>query len=515
MTGTEPTASAAPAALDGLDGSPVPDQPDDPPPPTLPRPGGVLQGYHQGPLDEAVDPDGRVRAGYADIVAALDGVGIEGLRAAAAGLDRLREAEGIVFTADIDGELHEQPFPFDPVPRLLSAADWQLIGAGLTQRTRALNAFLADVYDQGQIVRDGRVPGWVVEHCPGYLPAARDLVPGAGPRASVLGFDLLHAPSGRWVVLEDNLRVPSGLGYAIANRLTAAAALPMLHPWPGLRSPDRVGRALHDALSAAAPPRFRGSAPQVAVLSDGPDNSAWYEHRLLARAMGVPIVTPGDLGGGADGITAGVDGRRLAIDVLYRRLGDDEIVGGPAVSATANALLLAASRAGSVSVANAPGNGVGDDKASYAFVHTMIDYYLGEAPVIGDVGTWVLADSDQYECIRHRLHELVVKPVDGSGGAGVMIGPEMTEEQIGRMRVVVDAAPQRFIAQEVIRFSSHPTLTPDGLAPRHVDLRVFALAGVDGLVTVPDVALSRVALESDGLLVNSSRGGGSKDTWLL
>ena len=476
---------------------------------------GVLRGYSPGPLDEAVDPQGRIRPGYVDVVAALDSAGIDTLRAAAKDLDRLRAAEGIVFTADIDGVLQEQAFPLDPIPRLLSAADWARIGAGLRQRTRALNAFLDDVYGRVEIVRDGLIPDWAVRQCPGFLPEARDLAPGGRPRVAVLGFDLLHAPSGEWVVLEDNLRVPSGLGYAVANRRTAAAALPMLYPWEGVRSPDRVGSMLLQALISAAPPHCRRSTPQVAVLSDGPVNSAWYEHTLLARAMGVPVVTPSDLAGDADGITATVDGRSIGIDVLYRRLADDEIVAGPAVSPEVNLLLQAASRAGAVAIANAPGNGVADDKATYAFVHTMIDYYLAEKPVIGDVGTWVLADPRQYEAVRDRLPELVVKPVDGSGGAGVMIGPEMNDEQIRQMQASVAAAPERFIAQEVIRFSSHPTLTADGLAPRHVDLRVFALAGADGAVTIPEVALSRVALESDGLLVNSSRGGGSKDTWLM
>ena len=474
----------------------------------------VLHGYQPEPLDEAVDPGGHVRPGYTEIFAALDTTGIDGLRAAGARLDRVRTEAGITFIADIDGELQEKPFPLDPIPRVLSAADWAGIGGGLRQRTTALNAFLDDVYGQAQIVRDGIIAEAVIRHCPGFLPAARDLAPGGRPRAAILGFDLLHAPSGRWVVLEDNLRVPSGLGYAVSNRRTAAAALPMLHPWPGLRSPESVGAALHSTLSQAAPPRCRRSSPSVVVLSDGPENSAWYEHRLLADAMGVPIVHPTDLSGDANGVNATVDGAALGVDVLYRRLGDDELVDGPAVSAAANALLVAASRAGSVSVVNTPGNGVADDKAIYAFVHTMITYYLGEQPLIGDVGTWVLADPDQYEGVRNRLHELVVKPVDGSGGAGVMIGPDLNESEIAVMRATVQAAPHRFIAQEVIRFSSHPTLTPAGLAPRHVDLRVFALAGLGGSVTVPDVALSRVALESKGLLVNSSRGGGSKDTWL-
>ncbi|MGS0685832.1 circularly permuted type 2 ATP-grasp protein [Nakamurella sp. GG22] len=474
----------------------------------------ILEGYPAGPLDEAVTPEGRVREGYRDIVDALESTGIDKLRAAAADLDRVRVTEGISFIADVEGELREQPFPLDPVPRVLSAADWTTIGAGLRQRTRALNAFLADVYGEARIVSDGVISAAVVHNCPGFLPAARDLAPGGRPRATVLGFDLLHAPSGEWVVLEDNLRVPSGLGYAVANRRTAAAALPMLHPWRNLLSPETVGGALHEALSAAAPPGCRRPTPQVAVLSDGPENSAWYEHRLLADAMAVPVVTPADLRGDADGVTTEIDGLSVGLDVLYRRLGDDEIVVGPATSPDVNAMLARAAAAGSVSLVNVPGNGVADDKAMYAFVHTMIGYYLAEDPLIGDVGTWVLADPAQYAGVRDRLHELVVKPVDGSGGAGVMIGPDLTAQQVASMRAEVAAAPERFIAQEVIRFSSHPTLTPEGLRPRHVDLRAFALAGPDGAVTVPDVALSRVALESDGLLVNSSRGGGSKDTWL-
>ena len=474
----------------------------------------VMSGYPAGPLDEAVDPDGNIRPGYANIMRALDGVGIEGLRTAADQLNAKRMTEGISFIADIDGVLQEQPFPLDPIPRVLSGSDWAGISAGLHQRTRALNTFLNDIYGEQQIVKDGVIAESVINNCPGFLPAAADLAPGGRPRAAILGFDLLHAPSGRWVVLEDNLRVPSGLGYAVASRRTAAAALTMLHPWPGLRSPEGVGTAMRDCLLQSVPPNCRRETPQIAVLSDGPDNSAWYEHRLLADAMGVPIVRPDDLSGDADGVTAIVDGRSFGVDILYRRLGEDELIAGPAVSESANTLLLAASRAGTVSVVNTPGNGVADDKAIYAFVHTMIHYYFGEDPLIGDVGTWVLADPGQYDAVRDRLQELVVKPVDGSGGAGVMIGPDLDDAEIAAMRADVAKAPHLYIAQEVIRFSSHPTLTPAGLEPRHVDLRVFALAGTDGEVVVPDVALSRVALESEGLLVNSSRGGGSKDTWL-
>ncbi|HEY5878830.1 MAG TPA: circularly permuted type 2 ATP-grasp protein [Nakamurella sp.] len=475
----------------------------------------LLAGYRPGPLDEAVAEDGTVRPGYMAIVEALTPGGVDGLRATAKDLDQRRVAEGISFIAEIDGVLTEQPFPLDPIPRVIGLDDWTAIHAGLAQRARALNAFLDDVYGPMRIVQEGVIPESVVRECPGFLPAAADLAPGGRPRATVVGFDLLHAPHGEWVVLEDNLRVPSGLAYAVANRRTAAAELPVLHPWPGLRSPETVGADLLAALRQAAAPRCPRDTPQVAVLSDGPANSAWYEHRLLAELMGVPVVTPADLSFDEAGVTAMVAGAPMPVDVLYRRLGDDELIAGEPVHAAVNERLVAACRAGTVSVANVPGNGVGDDKAIYAFVHPMIRFYLGEEPLIGDVGTWMLAHPGQYEGVRDRLAELVVKPVDGSGGTGVMIGPDLTEPEVAAMLEQVAAAPHRFIAQEVIRFSVHPTLTAEGLRPRHVDLRVFALAGRDGSVVVPDVALSRVALESEGLLVNSSQGGGSKDTWLI
>jgi carboxylate-amine ligase len=475
----------------------------------------LLDGYQPGPLDEAVTADGSVRPGYTAIFDALTPGGIDGLRATARDLDRRRVDEGIAFIAEIDGVPTEQPFPLDPIPRVIALDDWDAICAGLAQRARALNAFLDDVYGPMRIVEAGVIPESVVRDCPGFLPAAAGLAPGGRPRATVVGFDLLHAPSGKWVVLEDNLRVPSGLAYAVANRRTAAASLPVLHPWPGLRSPETVGRDLLHALRQAGPPRCPRDVPHVAVLSDGPTNSAWYEHRLLAELMAVPVVTPADLSGDADGVVARVDGEPWPVDVLYRRLGDDELIAGDPVDAAVDALLVAAARAGTVAVANVPGNGVGDDKAVYAYVHPMIRFYLDEEPLIGDVGTWVLAHPGQYEGVRDRLAELVVKPVDGSGGSGVMIGPDLTDAEIAQMVERVDAAPHLFIAQDVIRFSCHPTLIRDGLRPRHVDLRVFALVGRDGTVVVPDVALSRVALESEGLLVNSSQGGGSKDTWLV
>lgn len=479
----------------------------------------LLPDYGRPPLDEAIDPSGAVRDPYRPVLSALGALGADGLGARVADMEAARAAEGIVFTAHVEGRLQEQVFPLDPVPRLIGADTWRHLEAGAVQRARALNAFLADVYGSGpdgpaadrrpDIVADGVIPASLVTHVPGYQPAASSLVPGGTPRATVYGLDLLTDQHGRWVVLEDNLQVPSGLGYALANRRSAAAAFPELHREAGsLQSPDSTGRLLHRALMDAAPPRCERSTPQVVVLSDGPANSAWFEHRTLAQEMGVPVVHQDDLRSNGSGVGAVVDGEHLDIDVVYRRLGNDELLGDTA----AGTLLRRAAAAGTVAIANAPGNGVADDKAVYAFVGPMIRYYLGEQPILDDVGTWVLSDPGQYAAVRGRMGELVVKPVDGSGGEGVMIGPTLSAAKVQDLERTVARAPHRFIAQEVISFSTHPTLCGTTLEPRHVDLRLFVLSGTQTVV-VP-TALTRVALAAGGLLVNSSQGGGSKDTWV-
>jgi carboxylate-amine ligase len=472
----------------------------------------LLHGYGRVPLDEAIDPDGGVREPYRRLLATLDEIGHQGIETRRAELERYRAHEGIVFTAHIGGEYSEQVFPLDPVPRLIGVPSWAHLRAGAAQRARALNAFLADVYSatsQPSIVADGIIPQRVVQSVPGYRPAAAGLAPGGHPRATVHGLDLLTDQDGHWVVLEDNLQVPSGLGYTLANRRSLAAAFPeLIGTVPGVRSPEVIGSLLRRALMDAAPPRCQRSEPQVVVLSDGPVNSAWYEHRTLAAEMGVPVVHPDDLVADGDSVAARTATGLWGIDVVYRRLGNDELLG----ETRAGELLRTAAAAGTVSIANAPGNGVADDKAVYAFVGPMIRYYLGEEPVFADVGTWVLGEPDQYAAVRGRMGELVIKPVDGSGGEGVMIGPELTKAQIAQLEEHVAQAPHRFIAQEVIRFSTHPTLSGSHLRPRHVDLRLFVLSGAETVV-VP-AGLTRVALEADGLLVNSSQGGGSKDTWL-
>lgn len=478
----------------------------------------LLSGYGSHPLDEAVTPGGSLRPAYEPVFEVLDTIGSGGLAERDRRLAAVRAEQGLIFTAPVDGVLRDQVFPLDVVPRIIGTATWAHLSSGAAQRARALNAFLADVYadrpagDPARIVADGVIPDRLVRRAPGYLEAAAGLVPPEVARASVYGLDLLTDEEGRWVVLEDNLQVPSGLAYALANRRTAAAVLPELYEMAAeVASPETLGGLFRAALAGARPAGCR-TDPQIAVLSDGPANSAWYEHRTLAAEMGVPVVLPADLHAVGDGVGIRTADGELRIDVLYRRLGNDELIDQP--ENAPGRLVKQAMRSGTLTMANAPGNGVADDKAIYAFVGPMIRYYLGEEPILADVGTWVLADPQQYEAVRGRMDQLVVKPVDGSGGEGVMIGPELTEQQVLDLEAEVAANPYRYIAQEVVRFSTHPTLVGDRVRPRHVDLRIFALSSSPTSVVVPPVGLTRVARQSAGLLVNSSQGGGSKDTWI-
>jgi carboxylate-amine ligase len=410
---------------------------------------------------------------------------------------------------------------------VVSAADWAHLSRGVEQRTRALNAFLDDVYRPAgrrrtdterdpEVVRAGIVPSWIVSASPGLRPGAVGLAWTGQQRITVAGLDLLRGPDG-WVVLEDNLRVPSGIGYAISNRDSARAALPQLHADPAvsaLADPHEAVDVLRAALVDAAPPRCDGP-PQLGLLTDGELNTAWYEHRLLAAAMGIPIVTPDTLWPTpTGGVAVQVDGDRVPVHVLYRRFDEADLAAHLTPTGTpVDVLLGEAVRAGQLALANVPGNGVADDKATYRYVPEMIRFYLGEEPVLATVPTWLLADQGDEAAVRDRLHELVVKPVDGYGGQGVVFGPQCSAAELARLRAEVAATPHRFVAQEPVDFTTVPTVVDGLVAPRHADLRVFAVAGTTTR-TLP-APLTRVALEEGSLLVNSSRGGGSKDTWVL
>lgn len=446
---------------------------------------------------------------HRQVVARVEAASPGLLRARLAERDRAVESAGMLFI--VDGA--RRPFEIDLLPRIISAAEWAPLATGLTQRARAIELFLRDVYSAGECIRDGVIPESVVHSSPGWRPAGRRIPPGT-VHAAIMGFDLVTDDSGVYRVLEDNVRVPSGAGYALAARELLDQVMPEL-PRPGLlRDPGSVIGLLQRTLRAVAPP---GAADAlIALVSDGADNSAWFEHRLLGERAGLILAGLGDLEVTGDAVTVRGGSGPVPVDVLYLRLSQevDELV--TAAGRPIGAELMAAAEAGRVTLVNAPGNGVADDKATYPYVPALIEYYLGEKALIADVPTLRCHDEAERAQVLDRLAELVTKPVDGFGGAGVLIGPQASADEIARRRKDIAADPQRWIAQDMITLSTQPTVADGRLEPRHVDLRVFTyLTGVGPLdAHVADLALTRVA-PAGTMVVNSSRGGGAKDTWLL
>jgi uncharacterized circularly permuted ATP-grasp superfamily protein len=411
-----------------------------------------------------------------------------------------------------------QPLLLDPFPRVVSAADWATVAAGVQQRHRALNAFLADAYRAAgrrrgdadrdpELVRAGVLPQWAVAQSPARHPDAVGQARPGQQRATVAAVDVLRTASGEWMAAADHLQVPAGLGYALANRESARAALPDLTA----AAPDDPRAALtvlRDGLAAAAPPGT--PAPRIAVLSAGESDNAWFEHRFLADALGVPLVRAADLWPRLDGgVEASLDGVRHPIDVLYRRFDDGMLAAfRTPTGQSLDALLTEAVRSGRLGLANVPGNGLADDTATYAWVPAMIRFYLGEEPIIGSVPTWVLADEQQWAQVRDRLHELVVKPVAGYGGRGTVFGPSCSAAELAALEAEVAAAPYRYVVQEPVAATTLPTLVGGSLQPRRVDLRVLSVAAADGTARALRAPLTRVSL-------GPGAGRGTKDTWLL
>ncbi|WP_201787202.1 carboxylate--amine ligase/circularly permuted type 2 ATP-grasp protein [Actinoplanes sp. TFC3] len=458
--------------------------------------------------DEAF-PNGDVASSYEGIVTVLSALGPAGLRRREDAKDDEQRARGITFS--VAGEAATRLFPFDLVPRIVPAADWQQLDGGLIQRVRALDAFVNDVYGEREVVRDGIIPEWVIDGSPELRPSGA-LINRPGVRAQVAGVDLVRDGDGNWCVLEDNLRVPSGIAYAMQNRRLAETVLPELPRPDSLISPEStpqlLKRALLDAAGAAA-----GDDPQLVVLSQGPDDSAWFEHTMLAEEMGVPLVRSTDLLVDEGVVHRVRNGRKHRVDVIYLRMGEDSLVHSPGADGMPlGPSLVTALSANSVVLANALGNGIGDDKAVYAYVPQLIEYYLGEKPLLNDVPTYLCGIPEQRAEVLDRLAELVLKPVDGYGGDRVMIGPHAGEQDLAAVRRQIKTAPHRWVAQEVVALSTAPVFDGHELSPRHVDLRAFVFTGRESVVA--PAALTRVA-PAGSMIVNSSRGGGSKDTWLL
>ena len=478
----------------------------------------ITGGYEptSGFVDELFATSGEPRPHAVEIAAALDRLGRDQLIAAGARRDAIFMQQGITFeVTGADGAAAtDRPFPLDLVPRIIPATEWRQIKRGVAQRIRALNAFVDDVYHGREIAHEKVVPWPLVVTRPSFARAVHGIRPPNGVYCHVSGCDLVRDGDGIWRVLEDNVRTPSGISYVLENRVAMTRLVPELFDAYRVRPVDDYPALLRGALRDVAP---AGEAePTIVVWTPGPLNSAYFEHAFLARQMGVELVEASDLVVRDERCYMRTTSGLARVHVVYRRIDDDfidplefrpdSLLGVPG--------LLRAYRAGTVAIANAIGTGVADDKAVYHYVPEMIRYYLGEEPLLENVRTYLLEDPEQLELVLDRLPELVCKPTAESGGKGVFIGPSATAEEVATQRALILAEPARWIAQELVRLSTVPTIQPDGrLAPRHVDLRPFAIYG-DDIKIVPG-GLTRVALREGSMIVNSSQGGGSKDTWVL
>jgi uncharacterized circularly permuted ATP-grasp superfamily protein len=454
--------------------------------------------------DEAFDDEGAPRQHYTRLIAELERTDLHELDLAASGDLHSR---GVAFHSATG----DSRFRMDPVPRLLPSEEWDDLAAGLTQRVRALNAFLADAYGERRIVEAGAVPAHVIEEADGYEPWMRDVRVPHGAYAGMAGLDVVRGADGRLLVLEDNLRTPSGIAYMEAARDVLEERL-----HESAHEPKRSIAPIYDLLCAA----LRGTAPEgvdepsIVLLSDGASNSAWFEHETIARTLAIPVVGLADLEHRAGRLYARDGPRLVPVDVIYRRTDEDRLAGhGGRPTPLADALLEPLRR-GTVASFNAFGTGLGDDKLVHAYVEDMIRFYLGEEPLVDSVPTYDLGDPEQLTEVLERLDELVIKPRTGFGGYGVVIVPHATREDRDRVERALRSNPGRYVAQETIALSRHPTVCGSRLEPRHIDLRPFVLTAGDDVSVIPG-GLTRVAFDAGALVVNSSQNGGGKDTWVL
>jgi Uncharacterized conserved protein len=451
-----------------------------------------------------------VRAPYREIHSALARMTQKELRGRTDALASSYLAQGVTF--DFAGE--ERPFPLDAVPRVIPQDEWSTVEAGVKQRVKTLELFLADVYGPQRAVKDGVIPARLVSSSEHFHREAAGIEPANGVRIQVSGIDLIRDENGDWRVLEDNVRVPSGVSYVISNRRVMAQTLPELFMSMRVRPVGDYPQRLLAALRAAAPTGV--DDPTVVVLTPGVYNSAYFEHTLLARLMGVELVEGRDLFCSGGRVWMRTTAGPTRVDVIYRRVDDefldpllfraDSMLGSPG--------LMLAARLGNVTIANAVGNGVADDKLVYTYLPDLTRYYLGEDAIIPNVQTWRLEEPGALEEVLDRLDELVVKPVAGSGGKGLVVGPDASKDELETLRTQLRADPRGWIAQPVVQLSTIPTLVEEGMRPRHADLRPFAVNDGSDVWVLPG-GLTRVALPEGQLVVNSSQGGGSKDTWVV
>ncbi len=474
----------------------------------------MFQRYELGMVyDEMFERSGEARPHCRALLEDLLAFSAPELREYQAESDRAFLTQGITFTVYGDEQGTERIFPYDLLPRIIPAAEWHVLERGLRQRLTAINLFLKDVYHEGRILAEGVIPRDLVQSCRHFRREMRGVHVHRDIYVSVAGTDLVRLQDGRFVVLEDNLRVPSGVSYMLANREVMKRVFPGLFDRYNVSSIAHYGQALLATLRTLAPPNR--SDPTFVVLTPGVGNSAYFEHAFLAREMGVPLVEGRDLLVHDNIVYMRTTAGLRRVDVIYRRVDDDFLdpLAFRPDSFLGVAGLLNAYRAGNVSLANAIGTGLADDKAVYAYIPAIIRFYLSEEPILSNVETYLLANPSDRQYVLEHLDSLVVKAVGESGGYGMLIGPHSTARERERFRDMIRSDPRNFIAQPTLSLSQAPCFVDDRIEPRHVDLRPYVLYGAD--VTIVPGGLTRVALRKGSLVVNSSQGGGSKDTWVL
>jgi uncharacterized circularly permuted ATP-grasp superfamily protein len=466
-------------------------------------------------FDEMLGSDSQnTRQPYERLMAWLDDQDLKKLYKKSATAEELFRRVGITFNVYGDKKAEERLIPFDLIPRILSAKEWRMLERGIIQRVAAINAFLEDIYNGQQILKAGIIPEDLIYKNKAFLPQMCGFKPPGGVYTHVVGVDIVRTSENEFFVLEDNARVPSGVSYMLENRSTMQHMFPELFTTHQIKPISNYPKELFKSLALCAENTF--SDPNIVVLTPGIYNSAYYEHSFLADEMGVELVQGSDLKIHDGRVMIRTTTGTQNVDVIYRRVDDDFL---DPLSFNPNSLLgtpglFDAYRNGSVILANAPGTGIADDKAIYSYIPEIIKFYTGERALLNNIPTWRCSEADNLQYVLEHLHELVVKEVHGSGGYGMLVGPAASKREIAAFRRKLKANPRKYIAQPTLALSTVPILTRNGLAPRHVDLRPFVLVSPNSIEVTPG-GLTRVALKKGSLVVNSSQGGGTKDTWVI
>ncbi len=479
------------------------------------RPSVSQPAYPSKGFDETFDAAGQARSHASRLVKHFQALSSKELGDLQRSINRTISDMGISFTVYSEGSNIDRSWPLDAFPRTIPGSEWDIVARGLKQRLRALNLFINDLYNERKILADGVVPSALIDSSKNYLAPCKGVTPAHGVWAHICGTDLVRDDSGEFYVLEDNLRVPSGVAYMLENRTVSKRVFPALFRKLQVRPVAEYPTMLSNMLESISPRRSEREAT-VVVLTPGIYNSAYFEHSYLARTMGVELAEGSDLVVGKDECVylKTIDGLQR-VDTIYRRIDDtfmdpeafrpDSMLGVPGITR--------AWRAGNVAIANAPGSGVADDKVVYSYVPEIVEYYLGVKPRLANVPTWRCSDPEHLEYVLDHIAELVVKPASESGGYGMLIGPHADRSEHEKFRRLLKEDPRNYIAQPTLSLSTGPVIAGASLEPRHMDLRPFVLQGEETAVTAG--GLTRVAMRPGSLVVNSSQGGGSKDTWIV